>query len=102
MNFKVFKAIKGRCSDQFLSICLEELKRYRKLSIPQDLTYVQGRLFDEYIHDMKLTQCFAFLNRKAMTRVILEGLGLTEDESDTSFFTTQNEFFLVVCMLVFN
>lgn len=53
------------------------LKREHDLSIPKDLAYVEGALFDDYIHDMKLTQKFAVLNRKAMVDVILSGMGLT-------------------------
>lgn len=72
----------GRQSE--IQATVKELKRYRKLNIPKDLTYVQGRLFEDYIHDMKLTQRFAALNRKAMTQVIIEGLGLTESERFTT------------------
>lgn len=53
------------------------LKKEHELDIPKDLAYVEGKLFDDYIHDMKLTQQFAVLNRKAMVDVILEGMGLT-------------------------
>jgi len=52
--------------------------------IPKDLSYVSGMLFDDYMHDMKLTQQFAALNRQAMTEVILKGMSLTE----TDRFTT--------------
>ena len=30
------------------------------------MAYVQGNLFEQYIHDMKIIQEFAMLNRKAM------------------------------------
>lgn len=53
------------------------LKKEHELNIPKDLAYVEGKLFDDYIHDMKLTQQFAVLNRKAMVDVILEDMGLT-------------------------
>ena len=56
---------------------IKALKKEHELSIPKDLAYVEGKLFDDYIHDMKLTQRFAVLNRKAMVDVILTGLGLT-------------------------
>ena len=55
---------------------IKALKKEHELSIPKDLAYVEGKLFDDYIHDMKLTQRFAVLNRKAMVDVILTGLGL--------------------------
>lgn len=60
------------------------LKREHDLSIPKDLAYVEGALFDDYIHDMKLTQKFAVLNRKAMVDVILSGMGLTPVDEFTT------------------
>lgn len=41
------------------------------------LAYVEGELFDDYIHDMKIVQEYAALNRKAMISEITDGLGLT-------------------------
>jgi RNA-splicing ligase RtcB len=56
----------------------------RNTSCPRDLAYVSGALFNDYIHDMKLTQKFATLNRKAMTEVILKGMGLKAVERFTT------------------
>ena len=36
------------------------------INIPKSLTYLTGQLMDDYIHDMKIIQRFALLNRKAM------------------------------------
>ena len=55
--------------------------------VPKDLAYVEGQLFDDYIHDMKIIQHFATLNRKAMTDVIIEKMNLTPEDS---FTTTHN------------
>ena len=63
---------------------IKALKKEHKLDIPRDLAYVEGKLFDDYIHDMKLTQQFASLNRKAMVDVILSGMGLTAVDSFTT------------------
>lgn len=52
---------------------INELRREHPIRIPKDLTYVEGKLFEDYIHDMRITQRFAVLNRKAMTDVILRG-----------------------------
>lgn len=49
-----------------------------------ELAYVEGKLFEDYIHDMKLTQRFAVLNRQAMTNVILEGMGFSEADRFTT------------------
>ncbi len=40
------------------------------------MAYVQGDLFDKYIHDMKIIQEFAMLNRKAMMDEIIRGMKL--------------------------
>ncbi|MDR1132133.1 MAG: RtcB family protein [Oscillospiraceae bacterium] len=58
---------------------VKQLKARRAMltPMPKDLAYVEGPLFDDYIRDMKLIQRFAILNRKAMTDVILGGMGLT-------------------------
>lgn len=65
---------------------VKELKKRRaKLTpVPKDLAHVQGRLFDDYIHDMKIIQYFAVLNRKAMMGAILSGMDLTVVEQFTT------------------
>ena len=66
----------GRVKEIQMTIAI--LKKEHTLDIPKDLAYVEGKLFDDYIHDMKLTQQFAVLNRKAMVDVILEGWDFTQ------------------------
>ena len=56
---------------------VRSLKDHKGEFIPKDLAYVQGLQFEDYIHDMHITQQFAALNRKAMLDVILSGMGLT-------------------------
>lgn len=43
--------------------------------IPKQLAYVEGALFDNYIHDMKVAQSYANLNRRAMADTIVKGMG---------------------------
>lgn len=65
---------------------IKALKQRRAMltPIPKDLAYVEGRLFEDYIHDMRIIQHFAVLNRRAMTEIILAGLGLTALEQFTT------------------
>ena len=63
---------------------ISALRTEHELSIPKDLAYVEGKLFEDYIHDMKITQQFAMLNRKAMVDVIMMGMGFTAGESLTT------------------
>jgi len=58
---------------------IKDIKEQVRVDIPKDLAYVTGDLFDDYINDMKITQLFAVMNRKAMMKVILEGLEIADD-----------------------
>jgi RNA-splicing ligase RtcB len=51
---------------------------------PQHLAYLTGTLFDDYIHDMKIIQQFAVLNRKAMIETILIGMRIAIKEQFTT------------------
>lgn len=59
---------------------LAELKSAGGTHIPPTLAYVTGDLFEEYIHDMKIIQRFAELNRQAMMDEILKGMKLHAEE----------------------
>lgn len=63
---------------------ISALRTEHELSIPKDLAYVEGKLFEDYIRDMKITQQFAMLNRKAMVDVIMTGMGFTAVEAFTT------------------
>ena len=56
----------------------------KETNIPKSLAYVSGQLFQDYIHDMKIVQKFADLNRKAMAQEIIKAMKL----KDVSRFTT--------------
>ena len=61
--------------------------RKKNIVIPRDLAYAEGDLFDDYIHDMQITQQFALINRKAMVDVIFSEMGL---EAIGQFSTIHN------------
>lgn len=63
---------------------LTELRKQKKTDIPEDMAYVEGDLFRRYLHDMKITQAYAAWNRRAMTDLILTGLGLHEADRFTT------------------
>lgn len=69
---------------------LKELKAQIKTTIPKDLAYVSGYLFDDYINDMKIMQKFAMYNRKAMIETISIGFHLKQDEIVEQFTTIHN------------
>lgn len=78
------RRLKAEGCFQEIQTTILALKKERELKIPKDLAYVEGKLFEDYLHDMKLTQQFAMLNRKAIVEVIMRGMGLTAVE----LFTT--------------
>jgi RNA-splicing ligase RtcB len=71
-------ALKAEGREREIFETIKRLKKAETDAIPKDLAYASGELFDDYIHDMKIIQRFAILNRQAMTEVILRGMGLTE------------------------
>lgn len=61
------------------------LKSAKKTSpVPKPLAYVEGALLEQYLHDMRIAQEFARLNRKAMMDVIVKGMGLHVEEQFTT------------------
>ena len=74
----------GKASE--INCTVRQLKRQRTMTVhmPKDLAYVEGGLFDDYIHDMKIMQRFATLNRKAMVDELILGMGLTRADEFTT------------------
>lgn len=65
----------------------DELKRLPRINIPKNLAYVEGKEFDDYVHDMQITQFFAQMNREAIADTIIEKMGL---KTGRSFHTIHN------------
>lgn len=63
-----------------------EIEKFKskKITVPKEFAYCEGGLFDNYLHDMKIVQQFAMLNRKAMMREIIKNMGLHIDEQFTT------------------
>lgn len=81
---KVILDLKNSGRQAEIPAVIENLRNSVTSEIPQELAYVSDYLFDDYIHDMKIIQKFAVLNRKAIADELVQGLGLTvEDEFTT-------------------
>lgn len=63
---------------------IKKLKNTKITNIPKHLAYTEGLLFEQYIHDMKIVQEFARLNRLAMMNEIIKGMGLHVVEQFTT------------------
>lgn len=49
-----------------------------KPAMPKELMYLEGSQMEEYLHDLKIAQEFAFWNRAAMMQEIMSNMGFTE------------------------
>ena len=76
--------LKAQGREKEISKELKKLKNTKRTSVPRELAYVQGELFEQYVHDMKLVQQFAMLNRQAMMDEILKGMKLHVEEQFTT------------------
>ena len=53
---------------------LKKLENIKRTPVRKDLAYAEGDLFESYIHDMKIIQHFALVNRQAMIDEIVKGM----------------------------
>jgi RNA-splicing ligase RtcB len=67
-------------AEHYQNKAAKEMKS-RKTGIARELAYVDGELFENYLHDAKMAQEYATLNRKAMVKVIEKALGVSIEES---------------------
>ncbi|MDR0476982.1 MAG: RtcB family protein [Desulfobulbaceae bacterium] len=88
--------LKAEGRSREIAPAIKALKSPSKDGYPQDLAYVSGKLFDDYLDDMKIVQRFAALNRQAMCEIILHGLRLTE----TDRFTTIHNYIDIKTMIL--
>ena len=63
---------------------LKKLTSIKHTSVPKELAYTEGELFEQYIHDMKIIQEFAMLNRKAMMAEIVKEMGFHVEDCFTT------------------
>lgn len=59
----------------------------RETTMPEDLCFLYGTYFEDYLHDVKIVQDFAKKNREKMAEVILERTNMTGTEA---FHTIHN------------
>ncbi len=57
---------------------------------PKDLCYLDGKFRDKYLHDMKIAQEYASLNRKTMADIILFNMFKKELDDFSHFETVHN------------
>ena len=70
--------------EQEIQSALQAMNDGVSCTVPRQLAYVSGNLFEAYIHDMKIVQRFAMLNRKAMAHELVKGMKLKVDGEFTT------------------
>lgn len=90
---KLIQKLRQEGREKEIQKAVKALKNTKQTSIPKPFAYAEGELFHQYIHDMKIIQRFAALNRQAMARDILKEMGLHEEYSFTTihnYIDTEN------------
>lgn len=67
---------------------LEEIYwKSKEPEIPEDLCYLYGRYFNDYMYDVEICQQFALKNREKIAEILLEHIGITGKDA---FHTIHN------------
>lgn len=66
--------LKAQGREREIQKSITALKNTKRTNIPKQLAYVSEELFVQYIHDMKIVQRYADLNRQAMMDEIVKGM----------------------------
>ena len=80
----LIETLKAQGREREISKQVKAAKKQVLTDIPKALAYVTGDLLEDYLHDMKLVQQFAELNRKAMVRELVKGMKWDTEEPFTT------------------
>jgi len=61
-----------------------EIRKISHVKVDKNLAFAEGQLFEDYIHDMTITQQYALLNRKAIVREIVKQMKFKVTDSFTT------------------
>ncbi|MFE8095536.1 RtcB family protein, partial [Bacillus toyonensis] len=71
---ELIKQLKAEGRESEIQTALQQVATPK---IRKELAYLEGPAFNDYIHDMRITQKFAWLNRKAMMDEVVRRMNLT-------------------------
>jgi len=86
----IISKLKTEGREKEIQDTVKRIKSQIITNVPKELAYLCGELFDDYINDMKTTQYFALINRKAMMCTILRGLNIPNEGRFEQFSTIHN------------
>ncbi len=75
---------------------LKKLKNVKTTDVPKHFAYCEGKLFEMYMHDLKIIQKFAALNRQAMMDELVKGMKVKVEEQ----FSTIHNYIDTDCMIL--
>ena len=90
---QLIKKYKEQGRKQEIQSALNELKKEYQINqnkIPKDLAYLEGTYREDYLHDMKICQKFAELNRKIIALEIMKQLDCELSFPANNFETIHN------------
>lgn len=67
----------------------KELKSLKREPVDKELSYLKGKNFKKYIHDIEIVQKYAMLNSKSIVGAIMTGMGW-QDNAISAFNTVHN------------
>ncbi|MCR5747402.1 MAG: RtcB family protein, partial [Lachnospiraceae bacterium] len=76
---ELIRSLKESGETDKIQTAIEELKHKKectKADMPEDLCYLSGEAFNDYLHDIEICQLFANRNRELMAEIILERTGM--------------------------
>lgn len=89
----LIERLKKEGKQQSIEKEINKLRFTKRTNIPKDLTYAEGELFQQYIHDMKIIQKYAEFNRHAMASDIFRYMNLNMEYNFTTihnYIDTEN------------
>ena len=73
---EIVKKLKSEGRFSEIADAVKAYKEKHQTKIPKQLAYVYGPMYYDYIHDMRIVQRFAMINRRAMMEEIITGLNV--------------------------
>ena len=80
----LIESYKSQGKEKKKEAALKKLRNIGNAGIPKQLCCCEDELFEKYIHDMKIVQRFAMINRQAMMDEIIKGMHLHVEEQFTT------------------
>ena len=77
-----------------------EIGKITKDFIPREISYVEGVDFDNYIHDMRITQAYASVNRQEMVDILLEFFKKKNNKLEIKQFETIHNYIDIDTMIL--